>query len=280
MCNAQNAQHKIILNGKGPAVKTVAFSIGFENWTWVLFILGQCYSLLHMSYFECPLPVCHLSPKKLDRMEVFLYVLFLLWSRGISKILKVLGGWDTNSWPPAPRSCNICNGHISSSGKSPSATVTWSSQIQVESPPWASSQKTQGVRWKSKEFLDKRREKQQIVCEDRHCIIQKSWTQLHYVTPQISAAKGWKKLLYGTWISCNLCKEIYLSNLLCDTTSKSGTMQWNYNQTLLSLSKLCPQLCYNFSGKLLLGNDAIPSDLLLVESLESFVLHLQYFLDI
>lgn len=31
ICNAQKAQHKIVLNGRGPAVKTMASPVDFEN---------------------------------------------------------------------------------------------------------------------------------------------------------------------------------------------------------------------------------------------------------
>lgn len=47
-------------------------------------------------------------------------------------------------------------------------------------------------------------------------------------------------------------KEIHVAILQSDTTSKSEVTHYSYDQTILSLSKLCPQLCYNLSKKLYL----------------------------
>lgn len=66
--------------------------------------------------------------------------------------------------PPAPRSCNTCNGHISSCVKSPSATVTWSSQIQAESPPSASSLKNTGYKVEIKGIFRYREERSSRLC--------------------------------------------------------------------------------------------------------------------
>lgn len=138
--------------GRDQLSKPYPLLLCLETWIMVLLIPGQCCDILHASYSEGFLPVCHLSPKQTEYrlkdlgffiiiclcMCVFcLFVCFSTVMRGYfwnpqNAVRMGCPSLTAPPGPPDPGKYHICNGHIRSCAMVPSAAVIWLSHHKTQ----------------------------------------------------------------------------------------------------------------------------------------------------